>query len=306
MNKTEFKKMSPPIPESSLLDSDVMSRLDQLNLLSRKILNGKINGEFRSNRKGRSLELADFKNYTVGDDLRFLDWNSYARLDRLFVKLFREEGDLSLHVLIDTSGSENYGTPNKFRYMQTLAAALGYIGLVNYNRVKVSGMDNRISSTTGFLRGRGRVREMLSFLQQLKPSGVSHLSEACRQFVRLNRDRGICVIISDFFDKSGFESAFRALDFGRYDIYALQILSPQEIDPRVHGRLKLVDVEDGDVAEVIIHPPLLARYKKQLDEYCLSLSKLVTRLGGTYLFASTSVPFDRFILRQLYQRHLFK
>lgn len=283
-----------------------MSRLDRLNLLSRKILTGKLTGDHRSKRRGRSVELTDFRTYVMGDDLRFLDWNSYARLDRLFLKLFREEEDLSLHVVLDTSASENYGTPNKFRYMQHVAAALGYIGLVNYNRVMISGISNGILSSTGFLRGTVKVPQMVKFLQKLKPSGLGHLSEVFRQFVTLSRYRGICVILSDFFDKVDFESAFHLLDFDRYDVYALQILSPQEIDPDFQGQLKLVDIEDTDVVKVSISQPLVAEYKNRLNEYCLSLRKFITRLGGTHALTSTSVPFDQFILYHLYNRRLLR
>lgn len=292
--------------QSPLLDSERMTRLDRLNLLSRKILTGKINGEHHSRRRGRSMEWVDFRNYVVGDDLRFVDWNSYARLDRLFLKLFLEEEDLSLHILIDTSASENYGTPNKFRYMQELAAALGYIGLGNYNRVKISTISNGIPSSIGFLRGRTSVPQMLNFLQKLKPSGSGHLAKAFQKFVRSNPGRGICIILSDFFDEAGFESALHYMNFGRYDVYALQILSPEEIDPVLLGHLKLVDMENADVSEVQINQPLLDQYKNQLSEYCLSLNNLITRLGGTYLFTSTSVLFDRFILYHLYQRQLLR
>src|SRR5271154_4271759 len=123
---------------ASLLDSKFMARLDQLDVLSRKMLAGKLKGERRSKRRGQSVEFADYRNYVVGDDLRFIDWNLYARLDRLFLKLFLEEEDLSFYVLIDTSASCDYGEPNKLLYLKRVAAALGYIGLVNYNRVTLA------------------------------------------------------------------------------------------------------------------------------------------------------------------------
>src|SRR5438034_4781791 len=123
-----------------LLDPTFMSRLDQLDLISRKLLTGKMKGERRSKRRGQSVEFADYRSYVVGDDLRFIDWNIYARLDLLFLKLFLEEEDLSLYVLIDVSKSCDYGEPNKALYLKKVAASLGYIGLVNYNRVNVIAM----------------------------------------------------------------------------------------------------------------------------------------------------------------------
>src|SRR5213595_2200058 len=139
---------------SKLLDPAFMARLDQLDVMSRKLLAGKMKGERRSKRRGQSVEFADFRNYVIGDDLRFIDWNIYARLDKLFLKLFLEEEDLSLYVLVDVSKSCDYGEPNKAMYMKKVAAALAYIGLVNYNRVTVAAISDAVVGETGALRGR--------------------------------------------------------------------------------------------------------------------------------------------------------
>jgi len=294
----------PPADDAKLLDSGFMARLDQLDVLSRKILAGKMKGERRSKRRGNSVEFADYRSYTVGDDLRFIDWNVYARLDKLFLKLFLEEEDLALHVLIDTSNSTNYGTPNKLRYMQKVAAALGYVGLVNYNRVTINSMAEGLTSSTGALRGRGRVAQMLDYVSKLKPSGAGNMAEACRRFALANRSKGVCVVLSDFFDKNGFENGLRYVAGGRYDLFAVQVLSPQEIEPDLQGDLKLVDLEDADTAEVSITQPLVAKYKSNLNAYCLTLRDFVTRRGGTYLFTSTAVPFDTLVLNYLRERGL--
>src|SRR3954466_6069381 len=139
---------------SLLLAPEFMARLDQLDLMSRKLLAGKMKGERRSKRRGQSGEFADYRNYVIGDDLRFIDWNIYARLEKLFLKLFLEEEDLSLYVLVDVSKSSDYGTPNKALYMKKVAASLGYIGLVNYNRVSIAAMSDGIVAETGAMRGR--------------------------------------------------------------------------------------------------------------------------------------------------------
>src|SRR5215203_3516905 len=146
---------------SLLLDPAFMARLDQLDVVSRKILAGKMKGERRSKRRGQSVEFADYRNYSVGDDLRFIDWNIYARLDKLFLKLFLEEEDLSLYVLVDVSKSCDFGEPQKSRYMKRVAAALGYIGLVNYNRVNIVALAEGVVAETGGLRGRRKVAQMI-------------------------------------------------------------------------------------------------------------------------------------------------
>src|SRR5580692_5968624 len=155
--------------QSLLLSPQFMARLDQLDVMSRKMLAGKMKGERRSKRRGQSVEFADYRNYVVGDDLRFIDWNIYARLDRLFLKLFLEEEDLSLYILLDVSKSCDFGNPAKAFYMKQVAAALGYIGLVNYNRVHISAMADGIVAETGALRGRRRVAQMIDFVGKLQP-----------------------------------------------------------------------------------------------------------------------------------------
>src|SRR5580692_11513258 len=189
-----------------LLDPGFMARLDQLDLLSRKLLAGKLKGERRSKRRGQSVEFADYRNYVIGDDLRFIDWNIYGRLDRLFLKLFMEEEDLSLYILLDVSASCDYGTPNKSFYMKQVAAALGYVGLVNYNRVTISAMSDGIVAETGALRGRKRVPQMIDFVSKLQPTGASNFGNACKRFALQHRQKGVCVVLSDFFVKEGFEN----------------------------------------------------------------------------------------------------
>ena len=289
---------------SPLIDPQFMARLDQLDILSRKLLAGKMKGERRSKRRGQSVEFADYRNYTIGDDLRFIDWNIYARLDKLFLKLFMEEEDISLYILVDVSASCDFGDPNKASYIKKVAAALGYIGLVNYNRVTIAAMADGIVAETGGMRGRKRVSQMIDFISKLKPAGASHFAESCKRFALANRHKGVCVVLSDFFVKEGFESGLRYVAGGKYDLFCVQILSPQEIDPEVTGDLKLRDIEDNDVAEVSITQPLMKRYKSNLNAYCLSLKDYVTRRGGTYLFTSTTVPFDTLVLNYLRERGL--
>jgi len=298
--------MTVAVPEKkdTLLDPAFMVRLDQLDVMSRKMLAGKMKGERRSKRRGQSVEFADYRNYVIGDDLRFIDWNIYARLDRLFLKLFLEEEDLALYVLVDVSKSCDYGTPNKAFYMKQVAAALGYIGLVNYNRVSLVAMADGVVAETGAMRGRRRVAQMIDFLQKLQPTGASHFTESCRRFALQHRQKGVCVVLSDFFIKEGFEAGLRYVAGGKYDLFCVQCLAPQEIDPDLQGDLKLRDVEDDDMAEVSITQPLMKQYKSNLNAYCLALKDFVTRRGGTYLFTSTGVPFDTLVLNYLRERGL--
>lgn len=294
----------PDNGHQSLLDPRFMAQLDRLDVLSRKVLAGKMKGERRSKRRGRSVEFADYRNYVVGDDLRFIDWNVYARLDRLFLKLFLEEEDLALNIVVDHSRSTDFGEPRKSLYLRRVAAALGYIGLVNHNRVTVAAVSDTLDDDTGGLRGRRRVSTMIDFLERLEPAGGTHLAAACKRFALQHRTRGVTVVLSDFLDKAGFEHGLRYLATAGVDFFAVQVLSPQEITPDLKGDLRLVDIEDGDSAEVSITQPLLKRYTATLNAFCLSVKEWVTRRGGTYLFTSTAVPFESLVLNYLRERGL--
>src|SRR5262245_57653131 len=177
-----------------LLEPEFLHRLEQLELVSRKIFLGRMKGERRSKRKGQSVEVADYRNYVIGDDLRFLDWNLYARLDRLFIRLFMEEEDLHFYVLIDNSLSMDFGTPTKLHYAKQIAAALGFIGLCNLDRVMVEAFNNRLVQTMPALRGRRSLWRMLDFLQKIESAGPSDLRQALRAFSIKCSGKGIAVL----------------------------------------------------------------------------------------------------------------
>lgn len=299
----------PPPPAKAagpLLDPEFMNRLDRLDLISRKIFAGKMKGERRSKRKGESVEFADYRNYVTGDDLRFLDWNIYARLDRLFLKLFLEEEDLHVCVLIDLSKSMDWGSPHKGLYAKRVAAALAYIGLANYDRVSLYAYaDGLIGEQTG-LRGKRLMPQIVRFLERAPIDGRGNFAAAARDFTLRHRQSGIVVLVSDFLDKGGFENGMRYLVSKKLDLYAVQILSPDEIDPPFDGDLRLVDVEDDDLAEVTVNRALLERYKANLQAYCESVRDYCTRRGVHYLFTSTAVPFDQLVLNYLRRKGLVK
>jgi uncharacterized protein (DUF58 family) len=289
-----------------LLDPEFMARLDQLDIVSRKILAGKMRGERRTKRRGESVEFADYRNYVPGDDLRFLDWNIYARLDQLFLKLFLQEEDLVVTVLLDVSKSMDWGDPSKALYAKRVAAALSYIGLINYDRVSVYGYADDLVCEMAGLRGRRLTHRLLGFLQSIEPGGPSHFNNVCKQFAIRCPNKGVLIILSDFFDKGGFEQGIRYLLGRKYDIYAVQILSPDELEPELTGDLKLRDSEDDDLAEVTISRALVNRYKQNLQAYCQELREFCTRRGICYLFTKTDLPFDQLVLSYLRQRGLLK
>jgi uncharacterized protein (DUF58 family) len=295
-----------PEPPTPLLEPQFLARLEQLELVSRKIFLGRMKGERRSKRKGQSVEFADYRNYVAGDDLRFLDWNLYARLDKLFLRLFMEEEDLHVYVLVDNSLSMDFGTPTKLHYARQVAAALGFIGLVNLDRVVVQAFSDRLTQTSPVLRGRRSLWRLLDFLGKIEPAGPSDLGGAMKDFTIRSSGKGVVVLLGDFMDKGGCEDGLRYLVARQMDVYAIQILSQEEIEPDVVGDLQLVDVEDADVAEITVNGPLLKRYKQNLAAYRAALHQFCTRRGVACLFTSTEVPFDRLVLTYLRQRGLVR
>ena len=292
----------PDTQAQPLLDPKFLARLEQLELVSRKIFLGRMKGERRSKRKGQSVEFADYRNYVVGDDLRFLDWNLFARLERLFIRLFFEEEDLHFYILLDNSLSMDFGTPTKLHFAKQVAAALGFIGLVNMDRVVVEAFNDRLTQSMPAARGRRSLWRLMDFLQKIEPAGPSDLKKRLRSFSIKCSGKGIVVLLSDFMDKGGYEEALRYLVARQLDIYVIQVLSQEEIEPEIVGDLRLVDVEDEDVAEITVSGPLLKRYKQNLAAYRAALHQFCTRRGIACLFTSNQVPFDRLVLTYLRQR----
>ena len=299
--------MTPLLDKSDdLLSPEFMAKLDQLSLMSRKIFLGKMRGERLSKRRGESVEFADYRSYVVGDDLRFLDWNIYARLEKLFLKLFLQEEDLHVSVLIDTSKSMDWGQPHKGMYARRIAAAIAYIGLVNFDRVTLCAYSNGLRGELAGVRGRRLMFKVIEFLDKAEFDGPSHLCAAAKQYAIRHPQQGIVLIISDFFEKGGYEDGFRFLLGRHYDLYALQVLSPEELEPPLVGDLRLTDIEDDDVAEVTVSRALLNRYKQNLQAYCSQFRDYCTRRGINYLFTSTEVSFDQIVLSYFRTRGLLK
>lgn len=331
---------SRPASVDDLLGSALIARISRLDLTSRKIFAGKLKGERRSKKRGESVEFADHRPYVSGDDLRHIDWNIYGRLDRLFLKMFMEEEDLSLHIVLDASASADCGEPNKFVYAQKFAMALGYIGLLNLNRVAVTAIGGEIArpgdndgtpdpkeprasasgpTTNGVadaepapmhairdLRGRRRTNDLARFLCSIRPAGSTDFGAQAKRLALSRRGRGVMVVVSDFLMKEGYQTGLRLLVGRGYDLFALQLLSPQEVEPDIAGDLRLVDTEDGDKAEVTIAAPLLKKYKQALAAHCGGLKDFCARREITALTVRTDTPVDTLLLDYLRRRGLVR
>ncbi|MEQ9455429.1 MAG: DUF58 domain-containing protein [Phycisphaeraceae bacterium] len=296
---------------TELLPADLTARLDRLDVRSRKLLRGLLPGERRSKRRGQSVEFADYRPYVMGDDLRFIDWNLYARLDRLFLRVFLEEEDLSVSVVIDRSASMRYGDPSKLVFAARAAAALGYITLTHQNRLSVFsiGGEGGMERVSG-LRGHRSLPRLIEFLEPLAEERPERLSEplasdlagALRLLAATHRTPGVLVVISDFLEKGEVADTLRYIAHPRWDTLAIQVLSPEELDPTAHGiagDLRLRDAEDGAMAEVSITPGLLRRYQERLAGFRESVRSACLARDVAYLFARSSEPVGRVLLDPL-------
>jgi uncharacterized protein (DUF58 family) len=291
---------------TSLLSPELLAKLERLELVSRKVFRGRMKGERRSKRKGQSVEFADFRNYSAGDDLRFIDWNTYARLDKLFLKMFLEEEDLHFYVLLDASASMEFGDPSKLQYAKQLAAALSFVALVHADRVKIETLGQSARAASPAWRGRASAWRMFNHLTNLQGGEPTSLATGVKHFCLRNQGKGVLVLISDLMDKAGYESALRYLVAQQMDAYVIQVLSNEELHPEVTGDLRLVDSEDADEAEVTVSAPLLGRYQKTLAAFTGGAREFCTRRGMTYLLANNQLPVEQLVAGYLRERGLVR
>jgi uncharacterized protein (DUF58 family) len=296
-----------------LFDEAFLRKLEQLAILSRRAMAGQLQGERRSPKRGQSVEFADFRPYTMGDDFRRIDWNAYARLERFFIKLFVQEEDLTVHLLVDTSRSMDWGQPNKLRYAIRAAGALGYVVLAGLDRVTVTafgganGRQPRDSDPLYFppRRGKGQALALFEFLQELAAGGRTDLAPRLRAYAAAAMHPGPLILFSDLMD-DGWSDGLRALASRGFEVTVLHTLSPDEVDPELGGDLKLLDVETGAEVEITADYDLLQRYRDGLAAWQEELRQFCSARGMHYVPVETSVGFEQLLFAVLRQRGVLK
>src|SRR5512142_2152667 len=247
-----------------LFDESTLRKLNQLTLVASRVRAGAIKGERRSSRRGSSVEFADYRDYTPGDDLRRLDWNIYARLDRPFIKLLEEEEDLAVHILVDGSQSMDWGEgeTHKFDYARRLMAGLGAVALASGDVLTI-GLLQRGSVAVEFgpARGQASLPRLFDFLEGLQAGGETNLNLSLREYSIRPRRAGLVILISDLFAPDGYESGLRQLLGHGSEAALIHVLSPDELDPPLAGDLQLVDVETNHAQDVSLDGGLRERYR---------------------------------------------
>ncbi|HSU56323.1 MAG TPA: DUF58 domain-containing protein [Candidatus Dormibacteraeota bacterium] len=312
------------MPES-LLTPSLLRRLEQFQLLATRRAKSTSRGERRSRARGQSVEFADHRNYVAGDDFRYLDWNLYGRLERLFLKLYEEERELPVRIFLDASESMTFGEPRKFDFARQVAAAIGYVALSGFDRISVIPFPNQppysevqatISPTDynvelaarGGLRSvRGKKSAMQFFrnLNVLTAGGPADLNASLRRGALEARHAGVAVVLSDFLDPAGYEAGLTALVGRGFQVDIVQILAPEEIAPSHFGDLRLVDSETGGMQEVTFGRYRLKAYQQTVQNYLQRLREYCQGRGINFFTVSSNTSLEELLLKQLRQAEVW-
>jgi uncharacterized protein (DUF58 family) len=282
-----------------LLSPDFLAQLERLALLSRRAFRGRVKGERRSPRKGISVEFSDYRPYGIGDDLRYVDWNIYGRLDRLYVKLFVDEEDLCLNILLDASASMAFGAPSKLAYGARLAAGLGFVGLVNLERVGVGVVRERLAEGASPARGRSQILPLIDFLSRVRPAGGTSLNEGLAAWALRTREAGLAVLISDLMDPAGYERGLKTLLEHRHDLHVIHLLAAEEMNPIWGGDLRLEDAETGETRDLTLDAEAMRVYRGRLRDFLERAEGFCRANEIGYHRVVTDTPVEEFMLRQL-------
>jgi uncharacterized protein (DUF58 family) len=302
--KRERPAFLPSEIDPTVFDEAFLRQLERLQLLMKAPVRGGLKGGRRSVKRGQSVEFADFRDYALGDDLRQLDWNVLARLEKLFIKLYVEEEDITIHFLLDASASMVAGTPPKLQFAKRAAAALGYIGLASEDRVAVTALVARAGRRQVALRGSGRVFRLLAALSGIGAAdGATDLLAAARHAAAQLSGRGVIVLLSDLLDPAA-DRVIRELAATGSELIVLHILSPEELDPSLEGDVRLVDVESGDGIDVTVDLATIDDYKARLAAWQEGFAELAAKRNATYVPISTELPLADLIFAELRRRRV--
>ncbi|OIP29057.1 MAG: hypothetical protein AUK47_28455 [Deltaproteobacteria bacterium CG2_30_63_29] len=283
--------------QSELFDETFLKKIEYLYIVSKKIFVGRSRAERKTRKVASGIEFADHRNYTAGDDFRYLDWNVFGRTEKLLLRLFEEEEDLYIYFLVDTSTSMQLGSPRKLDYAKKVAAALAYIGLSNMDRVCIVPFNAQLAGRLPPSRGKGQIFKVFDFLQDLNEGKQTLMYEAFKSFVAQNKRRGIAVVISDFYDPGGYDAALNLLRYQKFETYCIQIYDDLELRPGLRGDIELVDCETGERRSVTVTPKLLDRYRSAHQGFCEELEDYCIKRNMLYFRTPIQMDFDDLILR---------
>src|SRR5215831_11715570 len=304
----------------ALLTPELLRRLEQFQLLAARRAKSSAKGERRSRARGQSVEFADYRNYVPGDDFRYLDWNLYGRLDRLFLKLYEEERELPVRIFLDSSESMTFGEPRKFDFARQVAAAIGYVALSGFDRVTVvpfpaangraetaqpSVQEMAARGALHSVRGKKSAIQFFQNLSALTAGGSANLNEALRRGAIEARQAGVAVVLSDFLDPAGYDAGLTALVGRGFQVDIVQILAPEELSPTTFGDLRLIDSETGGIQEVTFGRFRMKSYQQTVQSFLQRLREYCQGRGINFFTASSNTSLEELLLKQLRQAEVW-
>jgi len=290
----------------SFIDDEFLKQLEKLKIVSRKSTRNPRRGDYRSWQSGEGFEFLDFRKYHPGDDLRYVDWSVYGRLDKLFIKLFHAEKGQTAHILLDMSRSMDCGTPSKDITAKKIAAALSYICLSNLDKTGLMAFNSQIVKIKPPARGKKQYLEVLKFFQSLKPSDQTNVNGSLKEYAAICKNPGIAIIISDFFDPQGYEDGLKALAYRNFDINLIQVMDHEELYWSQTGHLLLNEYETGEKKVTFVDKKLLELYRKKINEFVGGIKSYCSHYGMNYYLCDTRIPFESLLTDYLSEGSLFR
>ena len=296
-----------------MLTPQFLKQLEPFHIRSNRSFRGKFRGERRSPNRGVGMEFADYRVYEPGDDLRHVDWNIYARLGKLFIKLFHADEGLPLALLIDNSRSMAFGSPTKLTCAKQIAAALGYVALGHADSVTVYTCAERLAAALPPASSTSQFSRLTKVLTAIVADGQTRLTECLRQLPMYQRHPCAIVILSDFLDPSGYEQGFKLLTGRGFSLTAIHLITPEEINPEMYlenrptgGDWLVEDAETGETRAITINPEVLSQYQNQQQIFSDTLQRFCTDQGVGYAQLKSDMPIEPFILHELHRTGLIQ
>jgi uncharacterized protein (DUF58 family) len=283
-----------------LFEPDFLTRLEYLSIISRRVFRGSLLAQRRTMQLGSGIEFSDHREYAAGDDIRYLDWNVYARHGDLLLKRFQEEQDLHVYLILDCSRSMGFGSPSKFDLARRLVAALAYIALADLDRICVLACTDCVLDEFPLTRGKARILPLMKFLEAQQVRGKdTNLARSVQGVLHRSRRSGMAVVVSDLFDEHGFQPGLDQLRYRRFDAHVLQLHAPKEADPALLGDVEFMDVETGSLRKVTVTEKHARKYKELFQDHQRSVRDYCRNYGMGCTQSAATVPFDRLILRMM-------
>lgn len=285
--------------QNTPFDQDFLKKLDRLALTTRMVVKGGTGGNRKSSHKGSSGEFSDFREYVYGDDFRRIDWNAYARFERLFIKLFMEEQETLVTIFLDCSKSMDWGEPHKGNLAKQLGAVFAYLALANFDRVGLAGLSEKLEHQLSPFAGKQGFWKALQFIENIPYGGKTKLNAAVQSYSSLGSRRGISIILTDLFSADGYQEALKYLQYQKQEIILIHILAPQELDPQWSGSVRLIDSEVEEPRELTITPRILKAYQKVLKGFLRETQEFCHQRGIHYIPVSTALSLEQVVFDNL-------